>query len=180
MVVLPSRCSATLAAAALVLGAAGQSKAEWSFRWLGQLGGDYGSCAYAVSADGSLVVGRSNFGAFLWDDAHGMRDLNKLLVGGGLNLQGGTLTSARDVSFDGQTIVIVGEGWGSDGSWEAWMAVIPEPSSLAALASMAAAGLVAHVWRRHRHRKTAAELGWRFPKETDFRETSFSSNLHIR
>lgn len=113
-----------------------------AFRWteeggivgLGYLSAEPYSAAYGVSSDGSLVVGSAHFRAFLWDDAHGMRDLNELLIGGGLDLQGGTLRYANDISFDGQTIVIVGEGRGPDGSYEAWMAVIPEPATLALVA----------------------------------------------
>jgi len=111
-------------------------------------GSDNWSNAHAVSDDGSLVVGNSEFRAFLWDDVHGMRDLNDLLAADGVDLQGGVLHSAKDVSIDGQTIVLVGEGLAPDGSYQAWRAVIPEPSSLAALVSMALVGLWVCIWRR--------------------------------
>ena len=64
-----------------------------AFRWtqagfvgLGDLsGGSFGSAAAAVSADGSTIVGSGTIAApgergFIWDAAHGMRDLQDVLV----------------------------------------------------------------------------------------------------
>jgi probable HAF family extracellular repeat protein len=112
--------------------------------------GDSKACG--ISADGSLVVGvhyppTGGLWAFVWDAAHGMRDLTELLSAQGVDFGPDHLQFAYDVAFDGQTMVIIG-----DSTRGAWMAtyVIPEPSSLAALVSMAAAGVLACVWRRRR------------------------------
>jgi len=115
-----------------------------AFRWtaatgmvsLGSLptGVFFTSQALDVSGDGSMVVGHSNGSseraAFIWDATNGMRDLKTFLEGAhGLDLTGWTLTSAEAISDDG--MVIVGVGVSSNGQ-EAWMAIIPEPSTYAA------------------------------------------------
>jgi len=112
-----------------------------AFRWssglmvgLGDLpGGDFRSYATAVSADGSIIVrqgtGLGGEVAFLWDSLHGMRDLRDVLVGDfGLDLTGWTLRYVNGVSADGT--VIVGTGINPNGDYEAFRAVVPEPSSL--------------------------------------------------
>jgi len=119
-----------------------------AFRWtaqggmmpLGDLpGGAFQSWAYAVSADGSVVVGRASiegacgpFGcgsagrAFIWDQAHGMRDLVQVLITEyGLNLTGWTLTEARGISADGRTII--GNGTNPAGNLEGWVASFGRP-----------------------------------------------------
>ena len=129
---------------------------------LGDLtGGLFSSVAYGVSGDGSVVVGSSNATsgaspneAFLWDEAHGLRNLNLVLGALGLDLTGWTLEQARAISEDGRTIV--GIGHSPSGGNEAWIAVIPEPSTalLMGLSPLAFAllgtllGLVG--WRRLR------------------------------
>jgi len=115
-----------------------------AFRWteaegmvgLGLLpGGSVQCAAMDVSADGSIVVGTSSgwsAAAFIWDAVHGMRDLKDVLITEfGLDLTGWQLTQARGISDDGATIV--GYGVNPDGRDEAWIAVIPEPSSLTLL-----------------------------------------------
>lgn len=135
------------------------SKGYEAFRWTeeggmvglgGHVPGAFDSKAFGVSEDGSLVVGSSDWSAFLWDATHGMRDLTELLIADGVDLGSGQIPWARDVSFDGQTIVIVGEGVRAGSVREAWIAryVIPEPSSLAALLSLGTAGLAILVCRR--------------------------------
>jgi probable HAF family extracellular repeat protein len=122
-----------------------------AFRWangimsgLGDLpGGAFASWASAVSRDGSIVVGGANAhveldpsgfplgrgDAFIWDAAHGMRNLRDLLVNDfGLNLDGWALNGATGVSEDGRTIV--GTGFNPEGNQEAWIATIPEPAGL--------------------------------------------------
>ena len=72
-----------------------------------------------------------------------MRSLQDVLEADlGLDLTGWKLRSARGVSDDGLTIA----GWGTNpsGSIEAWIAVIPEPSTALLLAS----GLAALAVRR--------------------------------
>jgi probable HAF family extracellular repeat protein len=112
-----------------------------AFRWfnglmtgLGDLpGGDFFSTASAVSADGSVIVGQGTGAngevAFIWDSLHGMRDLRDVLVGDfGLDLAGWTLRYVSDISADG--MVIVGTGINPNGDYEAFRAIVPEPSSL--------------------------------------------------
>jgi probable HAF family extracellular repeat protein len=130
----------------VIVGYGSSASGEEAFRWtssggmdgLGYLpGGVSDSVALDVSGDGSIVVGRSRsasapFGeAFIWDASSGMRSLKDVLVNDhGLDLTGWTLTDATGISADGSTIV--GSGSNS-GRLEAWVAVVPEPSSLAML-----------------------------------------------
>jgi probable HAF family extracellular repeat protein len=127
-----------------------------AFRWsqetgmvgLGDLpGAAIYSIAHDVSADGSVIVGvgealREGISpsrrAFYWTAGTGMLDLQDTLVALGTpNLDGWTLREALGVSADGLTIV----GWGlHNGAEEAWVATIPEPSTIA-LAAFAVAGL---------------------------------------
>jgi uncharacterized membrane protein len=94
------------------------------------------STAFAVSGDGSVVVGRAgdwrpplNPGrlAFIWDQANGMRSLRDVLVGLGLgpDLSGWIEFRPTGLSDDGQTIV--GGGINPSGDFEAWIAVLTEP-----------------------------------------------------
>jgi uncharacterized membrane protein len=101
------------------------------------------SQASSVSADGTLIVGDSNNAlgnreAFIWDSTNGMQSLRDRLVDLGLDLEGWTLTSAQGISADGQ--VIVGHGKRTlGGASEAWIAIIPEPSTALLLATGLAA-----------------------------------------
>jgi len=115
-----------------------------AFRWnnlgmigLGDLpGGPFQSQAWAVSDDGQVVVGQGTlegglFGAgqsaaFIWDAAHGMRNLQQVLTDAGLNLTGWTLSSARAISSDGVTIAGIGINPAGDG--EGWIAPLPRPT----------------------------------------------------
>ena len=77
--------------------------ADLSFQGLGDLpGGSFGSRAYGVSADGSVVVGGSRveneYEAFRWTSAGGMVGLGDLPGGGVYSI-------ARDVSADGSVVV---------------------------------------------------------------------------
>ncbi|MDB5323667.1 MAG: hypothetical protein JWN40_5298 [Phycisphaerales bacterium] len=112
---------------------------------LGDLpGGPLFSVAHAVSADGSVVVGRSAVGgtapegddrAFIWDAAHGMRDLADVLTGLGADLAGWKLTIPRAISDDGFTIA--GVAINPAGREEAFVATVPEPGAGAAAAVLA-------------------------------------------
>lgn len=102
------------------------------FRWtledgmtsLGTFGGEPGSDALGVSADGSVVVGVGRNAddedvAFIWDETNGIQSLQDVLTGLGVNLDGWDLQYAFDVSADGS--VIVGYGDNPDGIREAWI-----------------------------------------------------------
>jgi probable HAF family extracellular repeat protein len=129
---------------------------------LGYLPGDGWSQAYAVSADGSMVVGASasleydgeyrwvgTREAFIWDAEHGMRSLRDLLINEyQLALPDWSLGYPAGISADGN--VIVGNGGDPGvGVGGAWMVVIPEPSS-GILAATGLLGLLAYTWRRIR------------------------------
>ncbi len=115
-----------------------------AFRWtadeemvsLGYLPGDDRSSALAVSGDGSIVVGRSESPgprtAFIWDEVHGMQDVKELLESDfSLDLSGWKLTEASGVSADGR--IIVGYGTNPTGGAEAWIAEVPEPTTITLL-----------------------------------------------
>ena len=91
---------------------------------LGHMTGGSYSYAWDVSADGTYIVGADQVGnssaAFIWDSAHGMRNLRDVLISdyGVTNLKGWTLSAARGISADGQTIV--GDGINPSGQMEAW------------------------------------------------------------
>jgi hypothetical protein len=64
----------------------------------------------------------------MWTAQTGMVNLQDLLIGAGVtNLEGWRLTEARGISGDGLTIVGTGV---RDGITEAWVATIPEPSTI--------------------------------------------------
>ena len=134
-----------------------------AFRWtaaggmqgLGDLSGEeFSSIARSVSADGSVIVGygATDLGeaAFIWDLDSGLRDLKGVLTDDyGLDLTGWTLLRATSISPDGQSVV--GLGINPDGNREAWLATVPEPSTLALL-GMGAIGLLAVGWWKRRKR----------------------------
>jgi len=117
---------------------------------LGDLpGGEHWSAGIAVAADGRTVVGFSKdgsvgggvyagFSAVLWTPGLGMRSVKTELESYGIDLTGWYLTGATGVINDGLTIV--GRGVNPRGFEEAWIATIPEPSTvgllLTALASL--------------------------------------------
>jgi hypothetical protein len=76
--------------------------------------------------------------AFIWDATNGLRNLRDVLVDDlSLDLTGWSLTHARAISDDG--LAIVGEGRNPSGNREAWLVIIPEPSTALLLASGLAA-----------------------------------------
>ena len=140
-----------------------------AFRWtqaegmrsLGDLpGGVLFNEALDVSADGSVVVGWATTvrvdgqpprRAFYGTAATGMIDLQQALVAGGAtNLDGWHILEATGVSADGLTIV--GSAFGNDRQ-EAFVATIPEPSTIA-LAASGAAGFLGFYLRAKRRRQT--------------------------
>ena len=165
-----SMACAVSAGGSTVVGYSGSEAEEEAFRWTagdGMVGlgflreQDTTSLAYDISADGSLIVGRSTFGtdwtnsrAFVWDEVNGMWDLEPWLTDHlGLDLAGWTLTSATCISADGK--VIVGSATHPSGLDGCWRAVIPEPCTLALLGT-AAVGLLTCVWRRSRFHRAGA------------------------
>lgn len=106
-----------------------------AFRWTpeeGMVGLTPGSISVAVdiSADGSMIVGGSaQHGVFVWDETYGMRSVQNML---GIDLSDWQFISARGISDDGSTII--GFGRHQNGDEEAWIAVLPEPTTLALLA----------------------------------------------
>jgi probable HAF family extracellular repeat protein len=163
--------TAASADGAVVVGDSGRQ----AFRWTAETGmvslgslpppdpfGSYRYEANGVSADGSLVVGTvEEIGdtptdppvlAWIWDQTHGMRDLQEVLTNDfGLDLPGWDLVAATDISADGR--VIVGWAWyepaGEFPRRLGYRAVIPEPSPLLLL-SCALLPLLGYAWRNQR------------------------------
>ena len=93
------------------------------------------SCASAVSADGSVVVGLSwgfsGYEAFIWEEEIGMLSLNEVLCDNGFDLDGFMLVRANGVSDDGRTIA--GKGVNKERGPEGWVLVLPERGALTGL-----------------------------------------------
>lgn len=138
----------------IIVGSGQTATGSEAFRWtqaggmvgLGELaGGTEWSDAYAVSADGSVIVGSSADAlgeqAVIWTAEGGMQRLLDVLVAGGVDLTGWTLTAAYDVSDDGR--FIVGSGYDPDNHQAAFLAELtPVPIPAAAwLFGSASAGL---------------------------------------
>lgn len=83
---------------------------DGGFSGLGDSYGKISTQAYAVSADGRIVVGStgysSNQRAMVWDAKNGVRDLTTLLIDNGFDLGGTILDYATGISDDGQTILV--------------------------------------------------------------------------
>ena len=104
------------------------------YRWTeetGMVGLGFYAWAWDVSADGSVIVGDKSGWVYVWDEQHGARELEEVLLGGGVDLTGWDLWTAEGVSADGQTIV--GAAYNPAGKLEAYVAHIPEPVTLALL-----------------------------------------------
>lgn len=136
-----SQAKAISADGSTVVGLSSSDSGYESFIWdatngmrgLGDLpGGSFYGEALGVSGDGSIVVGKS-FGesglseAFIWDSASGMQSLQVLLSSLGVDLTDWQLWTAYGISADGTTII--GSARNPDGFTEAFVAVIPEPST---------------------------------------------------
>jgi hypothetical protein len=87
-----------------------------------------GSSANDVSLDGQIVVGQAYPGgpgsyAFIWDPTNGIRDIEVVLAGLGINTGWQDFFWAGSISDDGQTIA--GYGRNASGQQEGWVAFIP-------------------------------------------------------
>lgn len=87
---------------------------------LGSLPGALITCATGVSADGEVVVGRSDE-AMIWTRAQGMRALRDVLAESGVDLTGWTLYGAGWTSRDGKVVVGTGLYLGQQYPWIAWL-----------------------------------------------------------
>jgi probable HAF family extracellular repeat protein len=124
----------TSATTAAQLEAARWTGASWAtLSLLGDLPGataDFSS-ARAATGDGAIIVGvatnaEGENAAFVWDAAHGMRDLRALLLEDyGLPVEDWTLIEARGVSnVAGGAYTIVGAGMNPAGIPEGWVAYL--------------------------------------------------------
>jgi probable HAF family extracellular repeat protein len=148
----------------VVVGSSNVTLGTEGFRWtqqggmlgIGRLPGAFDSFPTSMSAAGDVIVGTSEQPvgqrAFFWDTAHGIRDLRQVLIddyGLADQVAGWQLTAVQHISGDGN--LIIGGGVNPLGQFDGWVAVIPEPSSLA----LAAVGLAA-IALRHRTRRGGA------------------------
>lgn len=128
----------------VIVGTSNSASGTEAFRWdsggmlgLGDLpDGSFYSEAMAISGDGSVVVGWGKSGvgdeAVLWTADKGMVNFKDMLEDDyGLDLTGWNLSKAYDISDNGLTIV--GSGINPSGQGEAWIATIPEPSTICLL-----------------------------------------------
>jgi len=97
----------------------------------GAVEGRYDGDAFSVS-DNGIVVGTSEtvvgedfgYAAFIWDIAHGIRELKQVLSSDfGLDMTGWTLESAEGISADGR--FITGSGSDPDGNITSWLVGLP-------------------------------------------------------
>ena len=79
----------------------------------------------AASADASILVGQFVNDAFLYDQSHGYRALDQILMELNLLPPGWHLVAAAGVSADGRTVV--GYGIDPSGQTQAFAATVPEP-----------------------------------------------------
>jgi probable HAF family extracellular repeat protein len=152
----------------VIVGQGRSAVGDEAFRWtsgggmvgLGDLpGGSFDSRANAASSDGSVIVGQGTSAvgdeAFVWTSSWGMVSIRDVLIAHDIDLTGWTLTTATGVSDDGLTFV--GTGTNPSGNTEAWIATIPEPSSLV----LAALGLSCVALARKRTRTRDVDSGRR-------------------
>ncbi len=122
---------------------------QQAFRWtqdqgmvgLGHLPAGIYNEASGVSADGSVIVGyeitaAAGDQAFRWTAGDGLRRLQDVLKDDfDIQPTGWKLTHATAVSMDGLTFV--GYGFNPAGGQEAWVAHVPEPTTLGLIVSVA-------------------------------------------
>jgi probable HAF family extracellular repeat protein len=139
----------------IVVGVGHEDRGSAPFRWTAEKGmvalhdsnlPRIGS-ALGMSADGNVIVGggispsSGRNTAYFWTPSSGWRELEDFLVANGVSDFGElSLSTALAVSADGRTII--GTGNNAAGRAEAWVATIPEPSTIV-LAALASAATVA-------------------------------------
>jgi probable HAF family extracellular repeat protein len=88
------------------------------------------SSANFVSADGSLIFGVNPQGHyFVWDAAHGMRNLFQLLQDYGADLSGWPINEMLMTAVSPDGTIFVGVGTNPDGKREAWQAILDLPET---------------------------------------------------
>jgi uncharacterized membrane protein len=114
-----------------------------SYQSLGSIGPVPGSnqayTAFATNTDGTLIGGtQGGQRAWIWDPAHGMRDLRTVLITEhGYDLTDWLLETVTDISANGRYIVGQGAHFiGTGYEFRAFVAVIPAPSSALVLATI--------------------------------------------
>jgi probable HAF family extracellular repeat protein len=116
----------------VIIGISSGPDATRSFRWteangMTEVGGP-GISARSVSADGSVIVGITDqLQGFVWTAETGVFDLQTFLSSHGFDLSAWHQMQARSISANGTTVA--GFGIGPRGR-EAWVATIPEPTSV--------------------------------------------------
>ncbi|MEX0676189.1 MAG: PEP-CTERM sorting domain-containing protein, partial [Pirellulales bacterium] len=144
-----------------VVGVGRSSMGNEAFRWsvgggmvgLDDLpGGAFDSRAFGVSGDGAVIVGvasiASGFTTFVWTQTLGILELRDYLSAEGISGHAAWPSiSVSDVSADGRTLV--GRGINPLGQTEAWVATVPEPSTLVLTGLGIGFGLLC-LWRTRR------------------------------
>jgi probable HAF family extracellular repeat protein len=123
---------------------------------LGDLpGGQFHSVATDVSADGAVVVGNSDAGngspeAFFWTEDTGIISVRAFLSAYGVTNHLDWRLEASGVSADGRTIA--GTAYHATQPSQAFIATVPEPSTLA-LATLIGVGAFAVGWTTSQRRR---------------------------
>jgi Tol biopolymer transport system component len=128
-----SSARAATAMGMVIVGYGHSASGKEAFRWvknqgmtgLGSLAPppNFNSAAYAISADGRIVVGESHGYPFIWSPGKGMRNLVNMLAGRKASPpEGWALSRAIGISADGRAIV--GNGTNPAGNPEAWVAYL--------------------------------------------------------
>jgi uncharacterized membrane protein len=118
-------------------------------------GGQFGTSARAVSADGSVIVGSARAGnpgveplqdssVFIWDAVHGVRALRDVLLEQGTDVTGWHLSYPFGMSADGR--VIGGVGINPSGAPQSWLARLAETPSCAPPAISSVAAMPSVLW----------------------------------
>jgi probable HAF family extracellular repeat protein len=162
-----SYAHATSSDGSVVAGSSGTLAFRWTsgggMQSLGTLAGETSDRADAVSPDGAVIGGLANSSfssrAFVWDATNGIRNLNAVLTGLGVDLTGWQLDTLSSITGSEATgFNLAGSGF-HNGTTEAYLvtgvrfAPVPEPATALAVA---AGGLI--VTRQFRRRRALPAL----------------------